>query len=72
MSGAGEKAIPYVSKISKEITPLSTVSEVLDSVITDLEKAAFLLENDPVRTGEATTSFWEPGVFISTITQSGL
>ena len=45
------------SKISKEITPLSTVSEVLDSVITDLEKAAFLLENDPVRTGEATTSF---------------
>ena len=57
VSGAGEKAIPYVSKISKEITPLSTVSEVLDSVITDLEKAAFLLENDPVRTGEATTSF---------------
>ena len=53
----GGKAIPYVSKISKEITPLSTVSEVLDSVITDLEKAAFLLENDPVRTGEATTSF---------------
>ncbi len=57
VAGAGEKAIPYVSKISKQVPPLSTVSEVLDSVIMDLEKAAYLLENDPVRTGEATTSF---------------
>ena len=57
VAGAGEKAIPYVSKISKQVPPLSMVSEVLDSVIMDLEKAAYLLENDPVRTGEATTSF---------------
>ena len=57
VAGAGEKAIPYVSKMSKQVTPLSTVSEVLDSVIMDLEKAAYLLENDPVRTGESTTSF---------------
>lgn len=57
VSGAAEKAIPYVRKISKEVTPLSTVSEVLDWVIKDLEKAVSLLEEDPAKTGEATTPF---------------
>ena len=57
VSGAGEKAIPYVRKISKEVTPLSTVTEVLDLTIKDLEKAADLLQEDPVKTGKATTSF---------------
>ena len=71
-AGAGEKAIPYVRKISKEVTPLSTVTEVLDLTIKDLEKAADLLQEDPVKTGKATTSFWEPEIFISTIMQSGL
>ena len=57
VSGAGEKAIPYVRKISKEVTPISTVTEVLDLTIKDLEKAADLLQEDPVKTGKATTSF---------------
>ena len=57
VSGADEKAIPYVKAISKKVTPLSTVSEVLDLVTEDLEKAATLLEEDPVKTGQATTSF---------------
>ena len=55
-SGADEKAIPYVKAISKKVTPLSTVSEVLDLAIEDLEKAAMLLEEDPVKTGQPTTS----------------
>ena len=57
VSGADEKAIPYVKAISKKVTPLSTVSEVLDMVAGDLEKAAALLEEDPIKTGQATTSF---------------
>ena len=57
VSGTDEKAIPYVKAISKKVTPLSTVSEVLDLVIEDLEKAAALLEEDPIKTGQATTSF---------------
>lgn len=57
VSGADEKAIPYVKAISKKVTPLSTVSEVLDLVIGDLEKAASLLEEDPIKTGQATTAF---------------
>ena len=57
VSGADEKAIPYVKAISKKVTPLSTVSEVLDLVTEDLERAAALLEEDPVKTGQATTSF---------------
>lgn len=57
VSGADEKAIPYVKAISKKVTPLSTVSEVLDLVTEDLERAATLLEEDPLKTGQATTSF---------------
>lgn len=55
VSGAGEKAIPYVKSISKQVTPLSTVSQTIDLVIEDLEKAAGLLRNaDPICTGENT------------------
>ena len=57
VSGAQEKSIPYVRKISKEVTPLSTVSEVIELALQDLEKAASLLEQDPEKTGSATTAF---------------
>lgn len=57
VSGAQEKAIPYVMKISKEVTPLSTVAEVIEKALQDLEKAALLLEQDPIKTGSATTAF---------------
>ncbi len=42
------KGIPYVTKYSKDITPLSTVGAVLDSVINDLGKAKELLAIDPI------------------------
>lgn len=57
VSGASEKAIPYVRKISKEVTPLATVSEVIDLVVEDLEKAVNLLKEDPVKTGETSSAF---------------
>lgn len=57
VSGAGEKAIPYVNMISKQVTPLSTVSQTINLIIDDLEQAAALLAKDPIRTGEATTAF---------------
>lgn len=55
-SGAYEKAIPYVTSISKEVTPLSTVAQTIDYVIGDLEKASTLLrDTDPICTGENST-----------------
>lgn len=55
-AGADDKAIPYVESISKEVTPLSTVSEVLDKCIADLERASSLLADDPIRTGDDATT----------------
>lgn len=40
--------IPYVTKYSKDITPMSTVGAVLDSAINDLTKAKELLTIDPI------------------------
>ena len=57
VSGATEKAIPYVRKISKEVTPVSTVAEVIEFALEDLKKAADLLEGDPVKTGETPSTF---------------
>lgn len=45
----GGAAIPYVTTYSKDITALSTVSEVLDKTIGDLEAAKVLLkDSDPI------------------------
>lgn len=45
-------AIPYVTTLKKELTPQSTVNEVLQKVITDLLQAASLLETtDPIVKG---------------------
>ena len=46
-----------MKKISKEVTPLSTVAEVIELALQDLEKAASLLEQSPEKTGTATTAF---------------
>jgi len=46
---AEANAIPYVTKYSNKTTPLSKVSAVLDSVITDLTLAKELLKVDPIR-----------------------
>lgn len=55
-AGSGDKAIPYVESISKQVTPLSTVAEVLDKCEADLQRASELLADDPIRTGaDATT-----------------
>lgn len=42
-------AIPYVTSYSNKSTKLSTVAQVLDSVIRDLEIAKDLLKADPIR-----------------------
>lgn len=53
-AGADKPAIPYIASVSKEVTPLSTVSRILEYVIQDLEDAAVLLEEDPLKTGKPT------------------
>ena len=57
VAGAQEEAIPYVENLELQITPLSTVEEVLNKIIRDLEEAAALMENDPIVTGEASNLF---------------
>ena len=57
VSGSTVKAIPYVKEISKEVPPLKTVVEVCDLAINDLIEAASLLEEDPIKTGESSTTF---------------
>lgn len=42
--------IPYQASTSKEIQPLLSAKEIMDSVIFDLNHAADLLKNDPIRT----------------------
>ena len=57
VSGSAMKSIPYVKEISKEVPPLKTVAEVCDLAINDLKEAATLLEEDPIKTGESSTTF---------------
>ncbi len=57
-AGSNEKAIPYVSNISKNVTPMSTVSEIIDLVLQDLIKAESLMKNDPIATGNQTDTFF--------------
>jgi hypothetical protein len=52
-SGSNEASIPYVKAISKEVTPLSTVAQVIDYVLDDLKEASDLLADDPLKTGGA-------------------
>jgi hypothetical protein len=54
----GAMAIPYVEEYAPFITRQSTVSQVLDLIIRDLEQAVILLENDPLTgTTEAGTKW---------------
>ncbi|MCC8172895.1 MAG: RagB/SusD family nutrient uptake outer membrane protein, partial [Odoribacter sp.] len=47
-SNPSAPTIPYVTDYSTKVTPQSTVSEVLDLVIKDLEQATDLLKADPI------------------------
>ncbi|MBC6111884.1 RagB/SusD family nutrient uptake outer membrane protein [Pedobacter fastidiosus] len=46
------KAMPYVTAVSTKTTPYSTVSEVMDKIIADLQQAKALLKStDPIISG---------------------
>lgn len=47
--GSQVEAIPYVTNYSNKVTALSSVEDVLDSAIRDLELAKTLLLDDPIR-----------------------
>lgn len=49
LSGSTAQGIPYATKYTKDPTPMSTVSAVVDLVIKDLEEAKKLLTVDPIR-----------------------
>jgi len=46
--GENENAIPYVSKYGKELTKFSTVNEVINLILADLQVAENELKHDPV------------------------
>lgn len=46
------KVIPYVEEFSKNTSASLTYSEVVHKIMTDLNKAAELMKNDPIVTGE--------------------
>ena len=59
-------AIPYVTTYSFNITPVTTVTAVLDSVLSDLKAAAtFLQQSDPIKTGRAITSSIDDGYLLN-------
>ncbi|WP_449437034.1 RagB/SusD family nutrient uptake outer membrane protein [Pedobacter steynii] len=41
--------IPFAKKYTKEVTPMSSVTEVMTMLIQDLEQAKVLMANDPIR-----------------------
>lgn len=58
LTGADEKAIPYVDTYSNRVTPLSTVGEVIGKVLVDLNQAKELLkQHDPILEGSYQVGF---------------
>ena len=49
--GANEEAIPYVTRLTHLVTPMSTQEEAIDLILNDLDSAKVLLANDPIRIG---------------------
>ncbi len=59
-------AIPYVSEFNYSITPQSTVSEVIEFIIADLENAAEMLkESDPLYTNREITASDDNGYLLN-------
>ncbi len=56
IAGATNDAIPYVATVSTSVTPLSTVQEVLDKALADLDVAQENLLIDPVISTNTTES----------------
>lgn len=52
----GKKFMPYVKTIGKENTPYSSLTEVLEQVLADLQVAQELLVNDPITVNNFTTT----------------
>lgn len=46
--GSSQKGIPYVTKVSTNSTPFSTVQQTIDQVLADLNAAKILLKADPI------------------------
>lgn len=56
VANPNDKCIPYIKSVSADITPLSTVSEVIDLCLQDLAMAESELISDPVVAGSVTDS----------------
>ncbi len=66
--GPDEPAIPYVTEYTYTVTPSSTVSQILEKVIAELEQAASLLKtSDPIATGRAITSDDDDGYLLDRV-----
>lgn len=52
-------AIPYVREYTTEVTPQSTVAQVIEAAITDLKEALVLLESDPLFITDSYNAYYE-------------
>lgn len=52
----GKKFMPYIKTIGKENTPYSSLAEVFEQVLVDLQVAQELLVNDPITVNNFTTN----------------
>lgn len=55
-TGKGELAIPFVSELTTQVSPLLTVEQMTTILVSELNTAIQLLENDPIHTGETPNS----------------
>ncbi|HVW62043.1 MAG TPA: RagB/SusD family nutrient uptake outer membrane protein [Puia sp.] len=51
LTGSNKAGIPYVTTLTKKVTPSSTVAEVTDLALKDLSDAETLLAQDPITEG---------------------
>lgn len=59
---AGKKAIPYVTTLSKEMTPQLSYSQTIALMVKDLEDAIKLLEIDPVTKSQPASYYTEVNI----------
>ncbi len=62
-----KKCIPYVDSLAPVVFPLLSVEEASNKIISELKKALVLMENDPIKTGQAPSGILASAISTSTL-----
>lgn len=63
--GANVNSIPYVTKYGNDISKRISASEVVDLILTDLNEAESLLDQDPIKTGKVISTNDDNGYLLN-------